>query len=250
VKHLIFLSISALTLLTSCGDGNKKKTVLPIDVESIDFYVSEKLDTSQTYEIINGLRFSKEQESYTVSQFSQNDTVILLTEEIQTANTTIYRNLFFKDDLPVYVEEYKITINGYTEHYTQSKTYFNGAIVLKAFEKSASTEEELEAIPFIEITTTMKNFDFDRPKNAALQEGDYKMQFGEFLDLGLQAYLVLENPKSGYNVALLILKGDALIDMLYANPKMYKGKTIYVNHEFMFIGGMEQMVYKSGTIIE
>jgi len=247
MKNLLL--VLSFLFLIACTD-NRKKTSLDVSEESIDKYIEEKLDTSQNFEIASGLRFSKGDETYTAEQFSQNDTVILCTEEIVTPTGVLLRNFFFKDDLPVYVEEYESIYSETSDLYRQRKIYFNGAIILKAYEKTASVEEELVKLPFKEITMTMNQFDFERPKNASMQQGDYEMKFGEFLVFDLESYLILENKESGWSVALYILKGDQLVDQLYANPDAYKGKTIHPYHEFMTIGGLDRVVYKGGYIVE
>ncbi|MBL7897213.1 MAG: hypothetical protein JNJ99_01675, partial [Crocinitomicaceae bacterium] len=106
-------------LLVSCS-GNGELKSLDIDEKSIDQYVEEKLDTSQTYDILTGMRFSKgENYAYSAVRFSQNDTAILYTELIEDSTGTIYRNLFYKDKLPVYVEEDIIVSDGITTTYKQ-----------------------------------------------------------------------------------------------------------------------------------
>ena len=245
-----FLVLSFFFLLCSCGSNNILPKALEVNEESIDKYIEEKLDTSQTYEIVTGLRYSKGDETYASEQFSQNDTVILCTEEIVTEKGVLLRNFFYKDDQPVYIEEYE-TISSFSgDLYRQRKIYLNGAIILKAYEKSAGTEDELIKLPFKEITMTMNQFDFQRPKDAALQEGDYEMKFGEFLVFDLQSFLVLDNEESGYSVALYILKGDELVDKLFADPDAYQGKTIHPFHDFMVIGGLDRVVYTGGYMVE
>jgi hypothetical protein len=247
--RFLFACSLVMAILASCNNTGAPVS-LEINEESIDRYVEEKLDTSQNYEILTGLRFSKDENTYAAVQFSQNDTAILCTEEITTADGgTIYRNIFFKDDLPVYIEEYETIMGDEFMIYRQRRVYFNGAIVLKAYEKTASSEEELVQVPFKETTMTMNMFDFNRAKQSVRQQGDYEMKFGEFLVFDLQAYLILENEESGYSVAIYILKGDGLVDALYTDPEAYQGKTIHVYHEFMNIGGLDQMVYTGGFIV-
>lgn len=237
-------------LLVSCS-GNGELKSLDIDEKSIDQYVEEKLDTSQTYDILTGMRFSKgENYAYSAVRFSQNDTAILYTELIEDSTGTIYRNLFYKDKLPVYVEEDIIVSDGITTTYKQRKIYLNGAIILKAYERSASDKDTLAEKEFTEITMTMNQFDFERAEKSVTQLGDYEMSFGEFLILDLMSYLVLENKESGYSVALYLIEGDDLINTLYANPDAYQGKVIRCYHQFMYISGIQQMVYTGGEIIE
>ena len=237
-------------LLVSCS-GNGELKSLDIDEKSIDQYVEEKLDTSQTYDILTGMRFSKgENYAYSAVRFSQNDTAILYTELIEDSTGTIYRNLFYKDKLPVYVEEDIIVSDGITTTYKQRKIYLNGAIILKAYERSASDKDTLAEKEFTEITMTMNQFDFERAEKSVTQLGDYEMSFGEFLILDLMSYLVLQNKESGYSVALYLIEGDDLINTLYANPDAYQGKVIRCYHQFMYISGIQQMVYTGGEIIE
>lgn len=234
----------AALFLVSCSGSVKEKQSLVIDEKSIDAYVAEKMDTSQVYEILQGMRFSKgENYAYTAMRFSQQDSAILYTEEIEEESGITYRNIFFKEGLPVYVEEYKMIADINTATYRQRKVYLNGAIILKAYERSTHVEEELEQAQYKEITLTMSEFDFEKPEMAVTQQGDFEMKFGEFLVFDLISYLVLENEESGYNVAIYILKGDAFLDLLYADEAGNQGKTVIPTFEFMEIGGMQQMVY-------
>lgn len=240
-----YLGVVLVIILFASCSNNSEKISLPVDETSIDAYVAEKLDTSQTYDILNGMRFSKgEDYAYTAVRFSQNDTAILYTEEIEEPQGLTYRNIFFKEGLPIYVEEYKMIADINTATYRQRKVYLNGAIILKAYERSTHEEEKLEEEKYKEITLTMGEFDFEKPEQAVTQQGDFEMKFGEFLTFDLISYLILENKESGYNVAIYILKGDSFLDELYANETLHQGKTVIPEFEFMQIGGMQQMVYK------
>lgn len=236
-------------LFLSCSIGGSKRS-LDLDEAGIDRYVSEKLDSSQLYDILSGMRYSRGSDAYTVVRFSQNDTVVLFTEEVEQEEGITFRNTFFKEGLPVFVEENfsKPVEDHFT--YTERKVYLNGAIILKAYERSSETIEDLEQTPFSEITITLNQFDFEKPERAVSQSGEFEMHFGEFMGFGGNTYLVLENKTSGYNVALLLYSGDPLLDQLYGDPLKYQGRVIQPIHEFMFIGGMEQMVYTGGTMPE
>jgi len=250
MKQFLAVSVSLLMLI-SCGGSAGEKQSLEVDEQSIDEYVAEKLDTSQNYEILTGMRFSKSDNyAYSAVRFSQNDSAILYTELEEKMTGLTYRNIFFKDGLPVYVEE-EITVSSpQSTEYIQRKIYLNGAIILKAYERKSLSEEDLDKMKYTEITMTMSQFDFEKAEQAVTQQGDFEMKFGEFIVMDLISYLVLENEESGYSVALFILKGDDLVNMLYENPDAHQGKTIRAYHEFMMIGGMEQMVYTGGDVIE
>ena len=247
-RSLLYLFL--LLLVISCNPHGESLS-LEIDEEGIDAYIAEKLDTSQIYDITTGMRFSKaDGYAYTPVRFSQNDPAILYTEQIEEANGITYRSLFFKQGLPVFVEEHTMKIEPGFTSYIHRKVYLNGAIILKALEKTALSEEELETTPFKEITMTRNQFDFKRAEEAINQTGDYEMKFDEFLVVDPVSYLVLKNEQSGYSVALLLMQGDETLNLLYENQEKYRGKTIVAYHEFMDFGGMQQMVYTAAQIVE
>jgi hypothetical protein len=236
--------------LFSCSVNGEKQS-LDIDEAGIEAYIAEKTDSSQIYDITRGMRFSRaDGYAYSAVRFSQNDTAVLYTELVEETNGITYRNFFFKEALPVFVEETTTKLENGVVVCTQRKVYMNGAIILKALERSAASEEELELVPFKEITMTRGQFNFERAEESIRQTGDYEMKFGEFLILEQASYLVLENDESGFSVALFLMEADALINQLYENQEAYQGKTIEIYHEFMFINSMQQMVYMGGTMVE
>jgi len=247
-KYLFNLGLVAF--LFSCS-GNSEKISLDLTPEEIDAYVANKLDSSQIYDITRGMRFSKaDTYAYSSVRFSQNDTAILYTETEEEITGITYRNLYFKEGLPVFVEEHITKTDASGTITIERKVYLNGAIILKALERSAPSEEELEAQPFKEITMTVGQFDFERAENSINQTDDYEMKFGEFLVVYPATYLILDNYESGFSVALYLSQGDELINELYANPDAYQGRAIGLYYEFVFMNGMEQMVYAGGILSE
>ena len=253
-KSGLIICGAALVLLAACAPKGEDGKIVSVEVDekSIDQYVAEKLDTSQTYDILPGMRFSRgENYAYTAVRFSQQDTAILYTEKIEEASGITYRNIFYKEGKPIFVEEYITIADTMTAVYIERKAYLNGAIVLKAYEKKSEIEDELANLPFKEITMTMSQFDFERAEKAVTQSDEYEMRFGEFLNIDLtMSYLILENEESGFNVALLIMQPDELINYLWADQAGNKGKIIRPYHQMMQLGGMEQMVYMGGDLIE
>jgi hypothetical protein len=248
IRYLSSLTISILFF--SCS-GNGEKQSLDIDEAGIDAYIAAKTDSSQIYDITAGMRFSKgEGYAYSAVRYSQNDTAILYTELIEETNGITYRNFFYKEGLPVLVEENTTKTENGALLCIQRRVYLNGAIILQALERSAASEEELDLVPFKEITMTKGQFDFDRAEQSITQTGDYEMKFGEFLVLNPVSYLILENDESGYNVALYLVQPDELINRLYENQEYYQGKTVEVYHEYIFVNGMQQMAYMGGELAE
>lgn len=241
------LPIFFLAFLVSCGG----KPSHDMTEQEIDQYIESCLDTAKIYEIAQGLRFSRDDETYQVTEYSQYDTVILynVAEASQTDQVNI--NMFFKDDMPIYLEEYRYEFSGESTSIIERKVYFTGSDILKAYERSTENEGDIELEKFEESDNIgFSDYDFSRPKRAIDQEGEFEMKYGEFLIINPESYLILENDKSKYGVALYILEGDMLLDELFAKPEAYRGKTIFVHHEFLTMNGIERMIYRGGIVKE
>ncbi|UKN01229.1 hypothetical protein K6119_15985 [Paracrocinitomix mangrovi] len=242
-KYLPFLF---LLFLISCGSEPE----VTLTEEEIDEYVEECLDTSVVYDVVYGLRFSKNAESYQVNEYSLNDTSVLFTTQEVTETSTIQIDIFYKDSLPVFYKELRYDYpNGVTEM-TERKIYLGNQIVQAAYERKAGEDEDINDKEYTTISIRYDQLDFQRPKDAILQKGDYEMKYGEFLIINPDSYLILENDKSGYGIALFILQGDMLLDELYGNPEKYRGKAVFAHHEFMTINGIERMIYRGGIVKE
>ncbi|OIQ27866.1 MAG: hypothetical protein BM555_05955 [Crocinitomix sp. MedPE-SWsnd] len=243
-KVLKIFPIILLLTLVSCNSG----PVLDIDRAEIDEYVQSCLDPERIYDITQGARYSRDDETYQVNGYAHYDTLVLHSIQEASESSSITRNIFYKEDLPVYVEEYITEFGEDESNYTERKVYLNGRDVIEAEERSSVLDIELEVFKAVEISAD--EYDFDCPVNALLQEGDFEMKYGEFLILGPESYLILENSESKYGVALYITQGDELLDNLYARPLDYQGKTLYFDYEFREMNGIERMIYHGAEIIE
>ncbi len=235
-------------LLWSCSGDQKK---LDVSEKDIDAYVEAKLQPDEIYEIQESGRFSREVEAFTEAyqcvSYKQNDTVVLITESDNNKDRMINRNIYFMEGLPVFIEE---MIFGNPEKPVENrKVYLNGVDVIAAYTKYADYEEEIEATEFTTFELSAFEFDFDRPLDAIAQRGDYEMKFGEFIVMPESQYLILENKKSEYDVALLIFESDELILQLFENPGKYRGKTVKFRHEFVLLYNVMQMKYLGGEVM-
>ena len=242
VKYLAYFLF--LGLIIGCK-GEASEQGMEISSNEIDLYVEEKLSDSQEYDVSQSLRFSRENETYEVVRYMQNDSVILYLETDITANEQVVRQTFFKDGLPIYVDEY-VASNTAELPFTQRKTYLDGVNVLKAYERSSQNESDMEFLEYQEIELASDAFDFERPTNAMLQKGDYEMKFEEFIVIDPQRYLILENEKSKYDVALFIAEAHPLLDQLFADPEGNIGRTIFVVHQFVLMNGIERTLFVDG----
>ena len=232
-------------LFLSC----KGEKGLVISTDEIDRYVADKSGESQLYDVTQSLRFSKANETYEVVEYLQNDTVILYIETHVTEEEQVIRQTFFKNGVPIYVDEY-FASNLVENPFSQRKIYLDGVNAIRSFSKTAEYEDDLEFIEFADASILIDEFDFDRPKNAMLQQGDYEMKFEEFIIIDPQTYLILENSTSNYDVALFVTEAHPLLDELYANQAGNKGRTIFVTHQFVLMSGIERMLFMDGYFVE
>lgn len=238
--------IFSLVLFVSCNS----EPALDISKEEIDEYVEECLDTSLIYDIVVGPKYSREDESYQATQYSQYDTIVLYATEQYSQYSSNRLNVFYKDDLPVFVEEY---ISVFKENSTESierKIYMNGRDIIFAEERKALNDYDLEQVKFTEVELDLTDYDLSKPANSVYQEDEFEMEFNEFLIINPESYLILKNPESGYSVALYILQGDDMLDELYAKPLEYKGKTVRFDYEMANMNGIERLIYKGVEIKE
>lgn len=241
ISYLLFA-----LLIVSC----KSEESLEITTDEIDAYVDEKLGEDQMYDVSQSLRFAKENETYEVVRYMQNDTVILYLETHVTEDQQMIRQTFFMRGLPVYVDEY-ISSNITENPFIQRRVYLDGEEVMESFERSSAYEDELEYLEYIEANVDRDEFNFEKPDNAMAQQGDFEMKFEEFIIISPQTYLILENDESKYDVALF-LSGEShpLLDRLFANPNDYKGRTIFVTHQFVLMNNIERMLFIDGYFVD
>lgn len=241
-----YFALLAIAFLAACSSGPS----FDMSEEEIDEYVESVLDTAKIYDIAQGLRFSRDDESYQVTEYSQYDTVVLYNSMDETESSQTILNIYFKEELPIFIEEY---IYEYPEEYskvTERRIYLTGSDILQAYERSAEYETEIDEKEYEKVDLNYADYDFDRPKRAVNQEGEFEMKYGEFLIINPESYLILENEDSKYGVALYIMEGDMLLDELFAKPNDYLGKSIFVHHEFRMMGGIERMIYRGGIVKE
>ncbi|WP_070137895.1 hypothetical protein [Crocinitomix algicola] len=241
MKYLIIL-LSVLTLV-AC----KNEKALEITPEQIDNYVNEKSSETQEYDVSQSLRFSREQDTYEVVEFLQNDSVILNQEIIQNELEHVTRQVFYKSGLPVFINEV-IARNSVTNPFEERKIYLDGVSIIEAHHRTAEYEQDLPYIDYQAWEANIENYDFQRPKDAILQKGEFSMSFSEFIEMDPQKYLILENEKSKYDVALFVAENHELIQKLELSPEDFKGQKIFVTHQFVLMNNIERMLFVDGEL--
>ena len=221
----------------------------PMTIEEVDDYVLDKMQPDQVYDISVSPNYSRDQELLQVVVYEQNDSLIMVSEEKTTSNYYRYRSIFFKDNMPIYCDEYYEDMADVDEPYRERKIYFHNNEFNKGFERSAGWATGLDDVEYAEATFDLEDFNFDGYyKRAINQEEEFDMKFGEFMEMPEQTYLILENTESGWNTAFMIINSDPFLDNLYTQPDLYEGKSISVYPLFREIDGITRMIYAGGEL--
>lgn len=245
MKKLVYLFVLSVGLFSCKGEK-----ALELTVEDIDVYVDEKLGPDQMYDVGQSLRFSRDEETYEVVRYVQEDTVVLYLETHTTAQEQVVRQTFFKEGLPVFVDEY-ISSNVAEEPFMQRKVYLDGSSIMECQERKSASEFDLEYMEFAEGDVALDAYDFDKPGNAMEQRGEFELKFEEFLNIPPQKYMILENESSKYNVALFVSdEPNALITTFELDPEAHKGETVFITHQFILMNGIERMLFVEGKVAE
>lgn len=246
MKRLLFFILPAL--LIACGE---KPPELDVTEEEIDAYVAEMNSPDAIYDITFGLRYSRGLDStYEVIQYEKGDTLVLHVEELMTNKQQLERNIYYMEGLPVYIEEYEADYSGEFLVLYDRKIYLNGAKVIKAYERQGEDENELEAAKFKDFEATIETYDFQQAQDAIDQEGDFALKFEEMLQISSSSWVVAGNEKSGFEVALLVLKWDDRLMEMRDVPSNYKGRRMKYYHTYSSMGGIESVVYVSSEFVE
>ncbi len=229
----------------SCKNSNNEEALSLTIEELIDEKVTAILDTSKIYEIGFSMRFSKENESYQTVNYSINDTLYLIIEDIVKGNVEMAREIYFENGEPIFIKESGVeyVFDDSVKFFTH-KIYFHEGKVHRGYENNSFIENELdENIAFEEKEFNISDFDFKKGDRAIKQEAEFEMKFDQFLIIEPQSYLILDNKESGYSVALFIMEADDFLNELYQNQDLYKGQTIYPKFEFVTMNKINRMVY-------
>jgi len=242
MRYIIF----TLSLIFIIGCNTNKKELSEIEIDQI---VNSISDPEKLYDIALSMRFTRDGEQYEASEFSTNDTIVLYIENYESEEKMFNRQIFFYQNQPIFINEigYK-PVDGQEIQY-QQKIYLNNNEITSAYE-AIIEDENLESLKFKPIELNISKFDFNKPKNAVHQKGDFEMKFGEFLIIEPESYLILDNKKSKYTVALYIIDGDETLNTLFEKQNQSKGKTVFVYHEFVTMNGINRMLYKGSYFVE
>ncbi len=241
-KILIILSV--LLLIAGCQPQPKE-----LSEAEIDQIVDNITDPEHLYDIGQSMRFSRDDQQYDAIEYSMNDTVVLYIENYEDEDKMYNRQIFFYNNQPIFINEIGYRLSGDEEEQYQQKIYINNGVITSAYERIIEEEDIDTSINYKTTKVDIAQYDFDKPKNAVNQKGEFEMKFGEFLTIATDTYLILDNKKSKYTVALYIIEGDETLNTLFENKEALQGKTVFAYHEFVNMGGINRMLYKGSYFV-
>ena len=245
IRLSVFTALLAL-LVVAC----KSRPTIEITQEEIVAYVDSLKSPDMEYSVGQSLRFAKDEQTYKAIEYLLGEEIVLHYEEFNTDDVLTSRSIYYKKGVPVFISEGIVDNAAEKESFVEKEIYTNGDDILLAQKRSAEYDSELPYVEFKESDADLDDSDFERPKNAIRQTGDFEMKFGEFLLIEPEKYLILENKESQYDVALFFVDSDPLLDSLQTRPDFYQGETIFVKHQFRLVNDIERMIYMGGFIVE
>jgi hypothetical protein len=246
IQFILLLGFLVPLLFISC----KSRPSIRITKQEIMSYVDSLKGPEMEFSVGQSLRFSKEDNTYKAIEYLLGEEIVLHYEEINSENQATVRSIYYKKGIPVFISESTVNNSTDKDGYIEKEIYTNGKDILGARKRVAEYESELPYAEYVDTDADLDDYDLDKPKNAIRQTGEFEMKFGEFLLIDPEKYLILENEKSQYDVALFFMESDPLLDSLQARPDFYEGETIFVKHEFRLINQIERMIYRGGFIVE
>jgi hypothetical protein len=257
---LLFFSLF-ITSFTSC-QSNKKQSVqfqdslraLNSSDSSILTYVDGLEKLKESLEMKESPVYTKGDYSFFTTVFQKDSLPVIYIEFGDSGDYGYTEKKYYLDnsELVFYVEKSKQASSGEKPNYSfkESRIYFRNNVFLKAEERIANNEVQLNQLPFILVDEALieknKQNDFDRLVNTASEFGDFNLVFDRIDSLSAsKQYLVMTNKNSNtYESSYLIKKPDSLIYKIKENPYAFKGKKLKVQHSKQGVN----MIYKSAEL--
>lgn len=262
--YLTFLFLFTFFILSCEPSENKKDSLNKKDKPMIVHHLKdEESFDKQTAEIdkyilaygsvASSLDYSKEDGTYihVDAHLDSLHKFLKLEEEFSdpTTKESGKRHYYFlKEKIFVTKEVFQNTGSSSAKLTERISYYAPNGICLKTKERSASSEQVLDHIPYNAIPKTVCNV--DRALRAINQENEFRLTFQGFVNSEQGDYLVVGEPgKEGYTSALKINKEDSFIQNLKKDELKYVNGTIYLEYEKVrdVSTGFTYQVYKSAA---
>jgi hypothetical protein len=255
---LFFLLLSSLI---SCQSNSQKSSqfqdslIATLSSDSSILVYTEGLEKlKDALEILESPVYTKGDNSFYTIVYKKDSLPVLYVEindagEYGSSEKKYYLEngelVFFVEKLKQISEEVK---NSYS--YKESRIYFRNAVFLKAEERTAKNEIELQNQPFYAVDEQFidKNtqVNVEQFNNAINGLGDFDLTFDRLDSLSATKYhLVMSNNKvNTYQSVYQVFKTDSLILDIKSNPSFYKGKKLKVKH----IKKGSKMIYQDAQL--
>ena len=254
---LFFLFV--ITSFSSC-QSNKKQSVqfrdslkaLNSSDSSILIYVDGLEKLKNSLEVQESPVYTKGDYSFFTAVFKKDSLPVIYTEYGDAGEYGFNEKKYYLEngELVFYVEKAKQASSNEKPSYQfkESRIYFRNNIFLKAEERVANNDEQLNQLSFTPVDEFLidknKQIDFERLDKTIAEVGDFDLTFNRIDSLSISKQYLVMSSKSAYESTYLIKNADSILKKIKENPYAYKGKKFKVQH----VKQGTRMIYKSGEL--
>lgn len=259
-----FYAFLVLTLLFSASftacQSNKEKSIQFKDSlkasntsdSSILIYVDGLEKLKNSLEIKESPVYVKGDYSFFTTVFKKDSLPVIYTEFGDAGEYGFNEKKYYLDngELVFYVEKSKQASSNEKPSYQfkESRLYFRNNVFLKAEERVALNDEQLNQLQFTPVDEALidknKQIDFERLDEAIAEVGDFNLTFERIDSQSVSKQYLVMSSNSAYESSYLLKKTDSLLKKIKENPYAYKGKKLKVQH----VKQGTRMIYKSGEL--
>lgn len=255
----LFFSFLLITSFISC-QSNKKQSVqfqdslkaLNSSDSSILIYVDGLEKLKESLEKIESPVYTKGDYSFFTAVFKKDSLPVIYTEYGDAGEYGFNEKKYYLDngELVFYVEKSKQASSSEKPSYQfrQSRIYFRNNVFLKAEERVAINDEQLNQLAFTQVDEALidknKQIDFERLDKTIAEVGEFNLTFDRIDSQSVSRQYLIMGSKSAYESTYLIKKSDSLISKIKDNPNAFKGKKLKLQHTKQGT----KMIYKSGDL--
>jgi hypothetical protein len=255
----LFFTFFYFTSWTACQSNREKSTQFQDSIKALNstdssilIYVDGLEKLKNSLEIQESPVYVKGDYSFFTTVCKKDSLPVIYTEYGDAGEYGFTEKKYYLDngELVFYVEKSKQASSNEKPNYQfkESRLYFRNNVFLKAEERIAANDEQLNQLPFTLVDDALidknKQIDFERLDKTIAEVGDFDLTFNKIDSQSVSKQYLVMSSKSAYQSTYLIKKTDSLIIKIKENPYAYKGKKFKVQH----VKQGTKMIYKSGEL--
>lgn len=247
------------TSYTACQSNLEKSTQFQDSLKALNstdssilIYVDGLEKLKNSLESQESPVYTKGDYSFFTTLFKKDSLPVIYTEYGDAGEYGFNEKKYYLDygELVFYVEKSKQASSAAKPSFSfkESRIYFRNNIFLKAEERIAGNDGQLNQLPFTPVDEALidknKQIDFERLDKTIAGVGEFSLTFDRIDSQSISRQYLVMGSKSAYESTYLIKKEDSLLIKIKENPYLYKGKKLKVTH----IKQGTKMTYKSAEL--